>query len=263
MPELLIAAGGCIAAMLLLWLWQRRSKRADWVDVAWAALIGVQALGYAAFGDGSAEKRVLAAWLAGTWSLRLTRHLWTRLAGHDQEDGRYQAMREHWRARADAGFFWFFMVQALVAFLFALPAWIVANDPSSAIDGWVVAGVAIWLIALIGESIADRQLAAFRADLSNRGKVCQAGLWRYSRHPNYFFEWLHWFSYPLAAIGAPQAWIAWLGPVLMLLFLYRISGIPYTEQQSLKSRGEAYREYQRTTSAFVPWFRREHQKQTT
>jgi len=252
---ILIAIVSCLAVMAALWLWQRGSGRADWVDVAWSLMIGVQALLYAAMGDGSVEKRILVVLVAASWSFRLTRHLWQRVGGHDQEDGRYQAMREHWGERANFWLFWFFMVQALVAWLFALPAWVVANDPSSALNAWVIAGVAVWLISLAGESIADRQLAAFRTDPDNRGKVCTVGLWLYSRHPNYFFEWLHWFSYPLIALGAPNQWLAWLGPVLMLLFLYRVSGIPYTEQQSLKSRGEAYREYQRTTSAFVPWRR--------
>ncbi|NCO18858.1 MAG: DUF1295 domain-containing protein [Gammaproteobacteria bacterium] len=251
-----IAIVSCLAVMTVLWLWQRRSGRADWVDVAWSLMIGVQALLYAAMGDGSTEKRILVVLVAGSWSFRLTRHLWQRVGGHAQEDGRYQAMREHWGERASFWLFGFFMLQALLAWLFALPAWVVANDPSPALDTWAIAGVAVWLISLTGESIADRQLAAFRSDPENRGKVCTVGLWRYSRHPNYFFEWLHWFSYPLVAIGAPQAWITWLGPALMLLFLYRFSGIPYAEQQALKSRGEAYREYQRTTSAFIPWPRR-------
>ena len=243
----------CALVVIGLWFWQRRSKRADWVDFAWSALIGLQALIYAVFADGSAEKRVLAALVAGTWSFRLAQHLFVRLAGHDGEDGRYQTMREHWGEKADFGFFWFFLVQALVAWLFALPAWVVASDPSPALDAWVLIGVGFWLVSLAGESVADRQLAAFKADPGNRGKVCDVGLWRYSRHPNYFFEWLHWFSYPLIAMGAPSQWVAWLGPVIMLLFLYRVSGIPYTEKQSLKSRGDAYREYQRTTSPFIPW----------
>ncbi len=242
----------CFVIMAALWAWQRKSGRADWVDFAWSALIGVLAVFYALVGDGSAERRVLVVLIAGTWSFRLAFHLWQRLSAHDAEDGRYQAMREHWGGRADFWLFWFFMVQALVAWLFALPAWVVANDPNAALDGWVVAGVAFWLVSLAGESIADRQLAAFKADPGNKGRVCNVGLWRYSRHPNYFFEWLHWFSYPLVAVGAPNWWVSWLGPVLMLLFLYRVSGIPYTEKQSLKSRGEAYREYQRTTSAFFP-----------
>ncbi|MFU8849309.1 MAG: DUF1295 domain-containing protein, partial [Opitutales bacterium] len=213
---------------------------------------GVQALFYAVLADGSVEKRILVVLVAGTWSFRLTRHLWQRVGGHAEEDGRYQSMREHWGERANFWLFWFFMVQALVAWLFALPAWVVASDPSPDLNTWVMLGVAFWLVSLAGESLADRQLNAFRADPSNRGKVCNVGLWRYSRHPNYFFEWLHWFSYPLIAMGGPHQWLAWLGPVVMLLFLYRVSGIPYTEKQALKSRGEAYREYQRTTSAFIP-----------
>src|SRR6056297_3540951 len=167
----------CLLTMAVLWVWQRRSGRADWVDFAWSALIGVLAVAYAVVGDGSIEKRVLVALVAGTWSFRLAFHLWQRLSGHDDEDGRYQSMREHWGPRADFWLFWFFMVQALVAWLFALPAWVVANDPGSALDGWVFAGVAFWLVSLAGESIADRQLAAFKADPGDGGKVCNVGLW--------------------------------------------------------------------------------------
>lgn len=253
MIELWFALAGCLLVMLALWLWQRFSQRADWVDLAWAVLIGVQAAGYALVGTGAMEKRILAVLLAGTWSLRLARHLAVRLAAETEEDGRYQAMRAHFGRRQNLWFLGFFGLQALVAWLFALPAWVVANDPSPALDAWVIGGVIVWFVSLAGESIADRQLAAFRTDPAHRGQVCRVGLWRYSRHPNYFFEWLHWFSYPLVAFGAPAQWLAWLGPVLMLIFLYRVSGIPYTEKQALKSRGDAYREYQRTTSAFIPW----------
>ncbi|MFP4334106.1 MAG: DUF1295 domain-containing protein [Wenzhouxiangella sp.] len=250
---LLIAFLLVVSVMAGLWLWQRGSGRADWVDAFWAGSIGALAVFYALFGDGAVEKRVIVALVAGTWSFRLTRHLAVRLASHAAEDGRYQAMREHWGERAQAWLFVFFMGQAVIAWLFSLPAWVVANDPSGVLSGWVLLGVLVWFISLAGESLADRQLSAFRQDPANRGKVCQVGLWRYSRHPNYFFEWLHWFSYPLIAMGAPFQWLAWLGPVLMLLFLYRVTGIPYTEKQALKSRGDAYRDYQRTTSAFIPW----------
>lgn len=250
--NLVISFAAVTAAMIALWAWQLKSRRADWVDVAWAASIGLLAIGYAIFGDGAVEKRILVALVAGSWSFRLTRHLAVRLAGHDEEDGRYQSMREHFSAHPNRFFLLFFIGQALIAWLFALPAWVVANDPDPNLSVWVILGVAVWLISLVGESIADRQLSAFRNNPDNRGKVCNTGLWRYSRHPNYFFEWLHWFSYPLIALGAPWQWITWFGPVLMLLFLYRLTGIPYTEKQSLKSRGDAYREYQRTTSPFIP-----------
>lgn len=251
--DLLIALFLVVTAMTLLWLWQLKSGRADWVDALWAASIGLLALWFAFTGDGAIEKRVLAALMAGAWSLRLAGYIVQRLASHAEEDGRYQELRANWGDQQRSKMFGFFMLQALVAWLFALPAWVVANDPSSALNIWVIAGVVLWVISLGGEAIADRQLAAFRAQPDNRGKVCNVGLWRYSRHPNYFFEWLVWFSYPLVAIGAPQAWLAWLLPWVMLLFLYRISGIPYNEKQNLRSKGEAYRRYQATTSAFVPW----------
>ena len=114
--------------------------------------------------------------------------------------------------------------------------------------------MAIWLAALTGEIIADRQLDRFRDDPAHRGQTCRAGLWRYSRHPNYFFEWCHWFGYVALAWGSPLAGLAWLGPVLMFVFLRWISGIPFTEQQALRTRGDDYRDYQRRTSAFFPWF---------
>ena len=117
-------------------------------------------------------------------------------------------------------------------------------------------GVAIWAIGVAGEAVADAQLARFRADPGHRGRTCRAGLWRYSRHPNYFFEWLTWWAYVAIAWGAPHGWVALFGPAVMLLFLFKVTGIPYTEAQALRSRGDDYRAYQRTTSAFVPWFPR-------
>ena len=119
---------------------------------------------------------------------------------------------------------------------------------------WDILGTTVWLIAVGGESVADRQLARWRAQPDNRGKTCRAGLWRLSRHPNYFFEWIHWWAYVCLAIGTPWVWVALAGPVVMLLFLYKITGIPYTEARALASRGEDYARYQRTTSAFIPWF---------
>ena len=124
-------------------------------------------------------------------------------------------------------------------------------------NAWFVAGIAMWLASVGGEAIADRQLANFRSNPANKGKTCRDGLWRTSRHPNYFFEWLHWFAYVLLAIGSPIAWLAWSGPIVMYVFLRWISGIPYTEAQALRTRGEDYARYQRSTPMLIPWFPKE------
>jgi steroid 5-alpha reductase family enzyme len=111
-------------------------------------------------------------------------------------------------------------------------------------------------LALIGEAVADAQLAAFKRTPHAPGEVCQRGLWNYSRHPNYFFEWLIWVAWALFALASPYGWLAVACPLLMFYFLFRVTGIPATEAQALRSKGEAYRAYQRSTSAFVPWFKK-------
>jgi steroid 5-alpha reductase family enzyme len=235
--------------MVLLWLRQLRTKNATSVDAAWSAGMGVLAVGYALLADGAPSRRLMVGALGFLWAIRLATHLiGDRVIGRP-EDGRYRAMREHWGGRAPRYFFFFYQGQAVVATLFSIP--LLAAMRGGAPDGWMVAGVAVWLLAVLGEATADRQLARFRAEPANRGKTCRQGLWRYSRHPNYFFEWTHWFCYVLIGHGA---WLTWLGPALMLLFLFRLTGIPYTEQQALKSRGDDYRAYQRDTSVFFPWF---------
>jgi steroid 5-alpha reductase family enzyme len=130
----------------------------------------------------------------------------------------------------------------------------VASIQRAGLSWWAYCGVALWLVAVVGESVADRELAAHRADPSRRGATCRSGLWRYSRHPNYFFEWLHWWTYVIIAAGAPWWWVALAGPAVMTFFLFKVTGIPATEAQALATRGDDYRDYQRTTSVFVPWF---------
>ena len=121
--------------------------------------------------------------------------------------------------------------------------------------GWIdYLGIVVWCLAIAGESLADYQLHQFRQQENTRGQVCQTGLWYYSRHPNYFFEWLHWWSYVCLAITGSWGWLTIFAPLSMLYFILKVTGIPPTEKQALKSRGEAYRRYQQTTSAFFPWF---------
>jgi steroid 5-alpha reductase family enzyme len=252
---LLIGWAFMAVMMSVLWLVQRAKGAAGWVDVGWTAGLGILAAFYAVVAGGDPAQRLLVAVLAGVWSTRLALHVYLDRIRGKEEEGRYKALRAKWGAQAQLRLLIFFEVQGFGAAVMSLPFLVVARyDAGLGVWSWVA--VAVWAVAVVGEATADRQLAAFRADPSTRGTVLEAGLWRYSRHPNYFFEWLHWWTYVIAAIGAPGWWMTLISPAIISFFLLRVTGIPANERQALKSRGDAYREYQRTTSAFVPWFRR-------
>ncbi len=255
MVPLLWVGAYALLVMTWGWAWQRRRQNIGIVDVLWAKSVAAAALLLAWLGPGAVLPRTALALLGGLWGLRLALHLWRRVRS-EREDGRYRYLRDHWNGH-QGKIYGFFLAQALLVLLFALPFLAVAANPHDDGVGWVIAAVAVWLLAVGGEALADRQLARFRADPGNKGKTCRSGLWRYSRHPNYFFEWLHWFTYVLLAIGSPLWWLAWSGPLLMYLFLRYLSGVPYTEKQALRSRGEDYRRYQRSTSMIFPWFPRD------
>lgn len=231
-----------------LWLVQVRTKDASLVDAGWALGLGVMGTWIAAVSPGLPERRALAGAMALLWSLRLASHLYFDRVRGKPEDGRYAALRAAWGANANRNFFLFFQAQALLVLLLSSSYCAAAAraEPLGALDAL---GAILFAVSLCGETLADRQLAAFRAEPANRGRVCRAGLWGWSRHPNYFFEWLIWLSFAALAAGA---WSAWLSPALMLFFLLRVTGIPATEAQALKSRGEAYRLYQKEVSMLVP-----------
>ena len=258
---LLYAAAGASLLMALLWLRQYRTRDASPVDVAWAAGVGALAIIYAACADGYPPRRLLVGVLGAVWSFRLVFHLLTdRVLKASEEDGRYQMLRQNWGPRAQRNFFLFFQAQALFVFVFALPLFAAAISPHPALPVWDFLGIAVWLVSVIGETTADRQLARFRRAPGSRGRTCRSGLWRYSRHPNYFFEWLHWWTYVLLAAHSPWWWASLLGPVFMLYLLFYVTGIPYTEKRLLVSRGDDYRAYQRSTSVFIPWFPQDSSK---
>ncbi len=249
---------GAALAMSAGWAWQRKHENAGIVDVIWTAGIGAAALWYAAVLDGALLPRALLGLLGALWSLRLAAHLAPRVL-KGPEDGRYRQLRLHWQGN-QAKMFGMFQFQALLIVLFSLPFLAVARNPTAELTPWMIAGMVVWIGSVCGEALADRELARFRADPKNQGRTCRAGLWRYSRHPNYFFEWLHWFAYVGLAVGSPLFWLSFSGPAVMYAFLRWISGIPFTEAQALRTRGEDYRRYQAETSQLFPWFPKEQHR---
>lgn len=257
-PVQMVLVGWAIMAAIMLALWAHAYVRKDAssVDLGWAAGLGILASFFALAADGWPTRKWIVAGLVGIWSFRLAVHLlMDRILGKP-EDGRYQEIRCNWAGREHTFFFWFFQAQGLLDVILAVSFLPSLLNPEPRLGLREFAAVAVWLIAILGESIADRQLAGFRRDPNNRGKTCRIGLWRYSRHPNYFFEWLHWWTYVVLGLGLPFGWLSLIGPALMLFLILKVTGIPPTEARALVSRGEDYRQYQRTTSAFVPWFPR-------
>ncbi len=255
LPELVLAAW-IVTALLMVgaWLVQRAQGNAAVMDVTWCLAFALTAVGYALTTTGDPTRRFLVAMMAATWEVRLAGYVFINRILDKPEDARYQTLRRRWGTRAQLYWFLIFEAEALALPVFSLPLLVLMQNTRQTFSLWEWGGVVVWLVAVSGEWMADRQLARFRADPANHGTTCRAGLWRYSRHPNYFFESLHWWAYVLMGVGVPYGWLTLLGPVLMTFALLKVSGIPYAEAQAVATRGEEYREYQRTTSAFIPWF---------
>ena len=257
MAAIFIGLGLMAAQMVLLWAWHLRLKNAAVVDVGWAAGLGLLAALDAGLGAAPPHRRILLAALAGSWAFRLAAHLWRdRVAGGTPEEGRYVYLRAHWGRNANLHFLWFFLAQGIGNVLLSVPFLLAAFNPAPEISAFEIAAAVLWVLAIAGEALADFQLRAFKADPAHKGQVCRAGLWAYSRHPNYFCEWLIWCAFALLAFPAAYGWLGLLSPAIILFLLVKVTGIPPTEKQSLRSRGSAYARYQNEVSAFFPWFPR-------
>jgi steroid 5-alpha reductase family enzyme len=254
----LIALGTVLVCgvMVLTFALGRRLHNYSYVDIAWSANFALLAALYGLCGSGLPARRLLVATMVSLWSVRLAWHLGRRVIGHPEE-GRYVELRSRWGQNGRAAFerrmLRFYLIQAALDIVLAWPMLLAATngDPVIAPIEWAAA--LLWLVAIAGETVADWQLARFKANPASQGKVCDQGLWSWSRHPNYFFEWLVWVAYALLALAVPGiGWSGLLMPALMLYFLLRVTGIPATEAQALRSKGAAYADYQARTSAFVP-----------
>jgi steroid 5-alpha reductase family enzyme len=256
-----LLAVGCAGVFGVLWARQQQTRNAGIVDVGWAYAVGALLFAYALIVPGDGWRQAVIVICGGFWSMRLGMHILQRYLSEAEEDRRYRYLREHWGRSAGVKFFLFFQGQALAAVLLTaplLPLFLTFASPGI----WTWLGAAIIMGAVFGEWRADVQLHRWRTNPANRRRTCRAGLWRYSRHPNYFFEWAHWLGYPVMALdlwgrgGGAWGWLTLVPSLIMLALLLRGTGIPYTEKQALRSRGEDYARYQREVSAFVPWFPR-------
>ena len=250
----LYAFAASIFLMFILWLIHIAIKNVGIIDFGWVSSIVLCALIYFFLSDGYLPRKILVTGMALFWGLRLGGYiLFARVIGK-HEDPRYAQFRKASGWITWGNFFLFFQFQALIAFVFSFSFIFADVNPEPRLSIFESLGLVLWFIAVNGEAIADRQLHQFKQDPASKGKACRAGLWKYSRHPNYFFEWLIWVSFFIFSLSSPLGFISIVSPALILYFLLKVTGIPATEAQSLKTKGDDYRDYQRTTSVFIPWF---------
>ncbi len=233
------------------------SRNGGWTDVFWTfgtGIAGVAAALPPLQAEPATPRQLLVAALVALWAIRLGSYVAVRVAS-GPEDARYALMRERWGPRFGTRLFWLALAQAPATALLCISIAVAAQRPGP-IGGADIAGFAILLAAIIGEGVADRQMKRFKSDPANKGKVIDTGLWGWSRHPNYVFEWLGWVAYPLIAIdltgGWPLGWLSLIAPAVMYLILTRVTGVPPLEEVMLQSRGDAYRAYQARVPAFLP-----------
>ncbi|MBX9710478.1 MAG: DUF1295 domain-containing protein [Xanthobacteraceae bacterium] len=247
--------------MAFAWAVQQRTGNSGWVDTIWTYAVGLigawsamfPAVFHPSIDDTFTHRQWLVAALVALWSLRLGGYIAERTAESEKtDDPRYAAMAAEWGKDAPRQMFIFLQQQAIGSVPLVFAVFIAAHNPAPGLRAQDYIGALILLIAIAGETIADGQLRAFRSNPANKGKVCDVGLWKYSRHPNYFFEWFGWLAYPVIAISAGYwwGWLTLLAPLIMYFILVFITGVPPLEQQMLQSRGDAFRAYQGRTSKF-------------
>jgi steroid 5-alpha reductase family enzyme len=250
--NLAVSAAIILVALVAVWRIGARMRDMSIIDIFWGPGFVLVALVTLVVGEAPSGRRVLLAVLTGVWGLRLGAYLAWRNLGHG-EDARYQAMRRHvgdgfhrW------AFLHVFLMQGAVLTVVSLPVQLGGNVTSERV--WaplVVLGVLVWLVGLTFEAVGDAQLARFKADPASDGQVMDRGLWRYTRHPNYFGDSCLWWGIWLATLVHPAALLGVVGPTVMTLFLVRISGKALLERRMRRSR-PGYDAYIERTSGFFP-----------
>lgn len=243
--------------MTMIWSVARILRNNSIVDVFWAFNFLIIAAIVFLKAEGFEDRKMLVCGIVALWSLRLGTYLALRVFKHIRhEEGRYVQLREEWSKNVHLKFFGFFQMQGVSNVFLCIPLFIIASNPEPKLSIIEYIGAVWWIISIIGEGLSDFQLAQFKKDPANKGKVCEVGLWYYSRHPNYFFQTMIWTGALIFALGSPYGWISVVCPLSIAFLIFKVTGIPMTEEQSIRSKGEAYKIYQRTTSVFVPWFKK-------
>jgi steroid 5-alpha reductase family enzyme len=246
--------------MALAWVVQQRTGNSGWVDTIWTFAVGLVGAGGALWpvtGNAPNARQWLVAALVAIWSLRLGLHIAARSAAIT-DDPRYAAFAREWGVNSARRMFTFLQNQAFGSIPLVFAIFVAAHFPQASLRVQDYVGALILLIGIAGEALADAQLRSFRSKSDNKGRVCDVGLWRWSRHPNYFFEWFCWLAYPVIALSPDYPWnhpwglASLLAPVFMYWILVYVTGIPPLEEQMLRSRGDRYRAYQARTSKFFP-----------
>lgn len=256
-------AVAAIAALSVImagaFLVQRRTGNSGWVDTIWT--FGLGAVGMAAAlmplpaAPGANTRQMILASLIAAWALRLGLHIAFRSAVI-KDDPRYARLSEEWGAEAPRKMFVFLQQQALGTLPLVLSIVLAAQNPGPLLRWQDWAGFAVLATGIVGEALADRQLRLFKLNPGNKHRIIGTGLWGWSRHPNYFFQWFGWLAYPLIAIDLtgdyPFGWLALAGPAVMYWVLRYATGVPYLEQHMLRTRGDIFRAYQARTNLFFP-----------
>jgi steroid 5-alpha reductase family enzyme len=245
-----------VAVMVAAYLTQRRTGNAGWIDVFWTFGTGASCVIAALWpAPASVEARtILVAALAALWAARLGSYILVRVRRSPKEDTRYARLRKEWGKDFQRRLFQLAFIQTPTTALLSLSVFVAAHGGENALGIRDLTGALVLLVAIGGEGLADEQMRAFKAE-ANHGAVMDRGLWGWSRHPNYFFEWLGWVAYPLIAFngGAPVTWLTLTAPVLMYVILRYGTGVRILERMMLESRGDAFRAYQARVATFFPW----------
>lgn len=238
------------------WVVQQRTGNSGWVDTIWTFSLGLVGAGSALWpieGAAPNARQWLVAALVAIWSLRLGLHIAARTTKVD-DDPRYAAIAKEWGVDSAKKMFVFLQKQGWGSIPLVFAIFVASRFPGDALRVQDYLGAVILFIGIAGEALSDFQLKTFRSNPANKGKVNTYGLWGWSRHPNYFFEWFGWLAYPVIALSIdyPWGWVTLLAPLFMYYILVHVTGVPPLEEQMLKSRGDRYRDYQKRTSAFFP-----------